>query len=50
MARRIPSDVNEHQQITDLWRDFRVANPQASREQIEAFARTIDSQFKEHWW
>lgn len=44
------ADVNIHQEITNRWAEFRRTNPNATRAQIEAFAREIDVQFQQHWW
>jgi RHS repeat-associated protein len=44
------ADVNIHQDITNLWKEFRDANPKAKRSHIEAFAKSIDKQFQQHWW
>ena len=44
------ADVNLHQDVTNLWADFRKANPQATRAQIEDFAQEMDVRFQKHWW
>jgi len=44
------SDVNIHQDIANRWEAFRRANRNASRAQIEEFARQIDVDFQQHWW
>ncbi|MFC9686249.1 DUF6531 domain-containing protein [Streptomyces sp. NPDC056948] len=42
--------TNHHQDITNHWADFRAANPNASRAEIESFARTIDEGFRDYYW
>ncbi|MGX1909830.1 DUF6531 domain-containing protein [Streptomyces phaeochromogenes] len=42
--------TNHHQDITNHWADFRTANPNASRAEIESFARTIDEGFRDYYW
>lgn len=44
------ADVNDHQQITNKWAEFRSANPYATRAQIESFARDIDVRFAQDWF
>jgi RHS repeat-associated protein len=44
------ADVNVHQRITNLWAEFGEQNPQATRQQIEAFASDIDMKFQQYWW
>ncbi|MDX3193477.1 DUF6531 domain-containing protein [Streptomyces sp. MN03-5084-2B] len=48
---RQPGPVtNVHQQITNEWDTFQRQNPNASRQEIEAFAERIDAQFEGWWW
>jgi len=44
------SDANIHQQITNLWADFRSTHGNATRAEVEAFARDIDVRFQHYWW
>jgi len=44
------TNVNTHQQITNLWGEFDSAHPNPTRKQIEEFARFIDSKFQTDWW
>ena len=44
------ADVNIHQQITNEWAEFGSRNPNATRRQIEEFAKYIDDKYAEHWW
>ena len=43
-SQRVPYDLanNHHQPITNAWADFRAANPNATRSEVEAFARQVD--------
>ncbi|MEU1333646.1 DUF6531 domain-containing protein [Streptomyces sp. NPDC005865] len=42
--------TNHHQDITNRWADFRDANPNATRAEIESFGRTIDEGFRDYYW
>ncbi|MFI1593778.1 DUF6531 domain-containing protein [Streptomyces venezuelae] len=42
--------TNHHQDITNHWADFRAANPNATRAEIESFSRTIDEGFRDYYW
>ncbi|MGP3952381.1 DUF6531 domain-containing protein [Streptomyces sp. 7N604] len=42
--------TNHHQDITNHWADFRAANPNATRAEIESFARTIDEGYRDYYW
>ncbi|MDB5342830.1 MAG: tandem-95 repeat protein [Schlesneria sp.] len=42
--------TNTHQLITNEWAEFRRLNPNATRAQIEAFAKQIDAQYAQHWF
>jgi len=44
------SPVNIHQQVTNDWEAFRAANPEATREQIESFAASIDKKYEAYWF
>jgi RHS repeat-associated protein len=41
---------NVHQRITNDWEAFRAKNPNATRAQIEEFARGIDTKYTEFWF
>ncbi|MEU4742211.1 RHS repeat-associated core domain-containing protein [Actinosynnema sp. NPDC023658] len=48
---RVPGNTtNHHQQITNRWDEFSRNNPNASRGQIEKFARRIDEEFLGTFW
>jgi RHS repeat-associated protein len=42
--------MNVHQEVTNEWEAFREANPNASREQIEDFAKQIDKTYGGQWF
>jgi hypothetical protein len=44
------ADVNIHQLITDEWAEFGRLNPNASRAEIEDFAKVIDDRYSKHWF
>jgi RHS repeat-associated protein len=44
------ADVNIHQKITNEWEQFQRQSPDATRSQIEDFARGIDAKYDQHWW
>lgn len=44
------ADVNVHQGITNDWAEFRRQNPDASRAQIEEFAKQMDEKYANEWW
>jgi len=44
------SDVNIHQKITNDWEAFRAQNPNATRPQIEEFAKKIDAKYSNDWF
>jgi hypothetical protein len=39
-----------HQQVTNVWEDWRRTNPQATRLEIEDFANKVDEMFRDQWF
>ena len=48
-SHRSPDGINIHGEISEYWRQFQTKNPQATRAQIEAFAKRIDESYR-HWY
>ncbi|MCL2395822.1 MAG: TIGR02269 family lipoprotein [Acidimicrobiaceae bacterium] len=42
--------ANIHNQVTQMWKEWQKANPNATRPQIEAFAQRVNAQFEGFWW
>jgi hypothetical protein len=44
------ADVNTHQRITNDWEEFGRQNPNATRAQIEDFAKQLDTKYANDWF